>query len=89
MYRVEWTSQLKKDYKKIIKQGRADIVDSMIEKLARNETLEERHRDHALFGLYQGHRECHISHDLLLIYKKYEHILVLICVRVSSHSELF
>lgn len=89
MYQVEWTARFKRDYKKIIKQGKANIVDNVIEKLIRGETLEEHHRDHALLGIYQGHRECHISPDLLLIYKKHEDILVLICVRLGSHNELF
>ncbi len=89
MYKVDWTSKFKKDYKKIIKQGKAKIVDSVIEKLERGENLESRFRDHALQGIYKGSRECHIEPDLLLIYKKSDDILVLTCLRVGSHSELF
>lgn len=33
MYKVDWTSKFKKDYKKIAKQGKVKILDSIIEKL--------------------------------------------------------
>lgn len=89
MYKVDWTSRFKKDYKKIAKQGKAEIVDSVIEKLEKGEILEAKYKDHALQGIYKGSRECHIEPDLLLIYKKHDDILVLACLRVGSHSELF
>ena len=44
---------------------------------------------HKLNGKYQGYRECHIEADWLLIYKKFDNILVLILLRTGSHSELF
>ncbi|MGX3044739.1 type II toxin-antitoxin system YafQ family toxin [Helicobacter sp. T3_23-1056] len=89
MYKVDWTSRFKKDYKKIAKQGKAEIVDSVIEKLESGKILEAKYKDHALQGIYKGSRECHIEPDLLLIYKKHDDILVLTCLRVGSHSELF
>lgn len=89
MYKVDWTSKFKKDYKKIAKQGKAEILDSIIEKLQKGVVLEAKHRDHALQGVYKGSRECHIEPDLLLIYKKQDDILLLTCLRVGSHSELF
>ena len=47
--------------------------------------------DHALVGDWEGHRECHIGGDFLLIYTladvgKYE---LVIFVRAGTHSELF
>lgn len=89
MYKVDWTSRFKKDYKKIAKQGKAKILDSVIEKLESGVALEAKFRDHALQGIYKGFKECHIEPDLLLIYKKQDDILVLTCLRVGSHSELF
>lgn len=89
MYKVDWTSKFKKDYKKIAKQGKAEILDSIIEKLQKGIVLEAKYRDHALQGTYKGSRECHIEPDLLLIYKKQDDILLLTCLRVGSHSELF
>ena len=89
IYKVDFSKKFKKEYKKIIKQGYAKKVDSIIEKLANNEILEPKHKDHALKGEYVGYRECHIEPDLLLIYKKQEDILVLVCFRLGCHSEVF
>ena len=88
-YKIDFSKKFRKEYKKAIKQGYAKKVDSIIEKLANNEPLEPKHKDHALKGEYIGYRECHIEPDLLLIYKKQEDILVLVCFRLGSHSELF
>lgn len=49
----------------------------MIEKLANDEILDEKYKDHQLIGNYKGTRECHIETDFLLIYEKFEKILVL------------
>ena len=57
--------------------------------IADNPPLDSNHQDHALQGEYTGYRECHIEPDLLLIYKKQDDILVLVCFRLGSHSELF
>ena len=61
----------------------------LIDKLANDEILESRHKDHALSGNLQGFRECHIKPDLLLIYEKHNDILQLDALRVGSHSKLF
>ncbi|MBA2368370.1 MAG: type II toxin-antitoxin system YafQ family toxin [Candidatus Protochlamydia sp.] len=44
-------------------------------------------KDHGLIANYVNHRECHISPDVLLIYKSDEEQLSL--ERIGSHSELF
>lgn len=80
---------IQKSYKKICKQGYESKVDSIIQRLANNESLEEKYKDHALKGKYQGYRECHIMPNLLLVYKKLDDVLVLVCVDVGSHSEVF
>ncbi|MBS4764340.1 MAG: type II toxin-antitoxin system YafQ family toxin, partial [Brachyspira sp.] len=47
-------------------------------------------------GKYAGFRECHIKPDLLLIYKKENNAssgqlptLILVCIAIGSHSDLF
>ena len=65
------------------------ITKDIIWQLANNEELASKYKDHALIGSYKGFRECHIKPDLLLIYKKQNEILLLTCVEVGSHSELF
>ncbi|MGZ3732385.1 MAG: type II toxin-antitoxin system YafQ family toxin, partial [Parachlamydiaceae bacterium] len=51
--------------------------------------LPEKNRDHDLVGNYKGHRECHITPDILLIYKKDFTTNFLSLERIGSHSELF
>ena len=58
-------------------------------KLANDEVLEAKYKDHCLTGDYKDCRECHIEPDWLLIYKKYESELILMLVRTGSHSDLF
>ncbi|TLE16178.1 type II toxin-antitoxin system YafQ family toxin [Helicobacter apodemus] len=89
MYQIDFTSAFKKEYKKFVKLGKAKAIDTLIQSLANGENLDQKYKDHALKGEYKGFRECHIEPDLLLIYKKYEDILLLSCVRLGSHTHLF
>ena len=89
-YNIQATHQYDKDVKLAKKRG-LDI-DELIEvvcKLASGETLPPKNRDHALTGNYAGHRECHISPDWLLIYKKDEKIKLISLIRTGSHSDIF
>ncbi|MBI3619279.1 type II toxin-antitoxin system YafQ family toxin [Candidatus Peregrinibacteria bacterium] len=45
-------------------------------------------RDHALKGRLQGLRECHIDHDLLLVYQVIEKRLELALLRLCDHDAL-
>jgi mRNA interferase YafQ len=59
----------------------------IIDKLADEQKLEPKHRDHLLAGEYKGSRECHIAPDWLLIYELGENEIVLI--RTGTHADLF
>ena len=86
--KIEYTSQFKKDFKKVQKQNK-DInkLRSIIETLASSQHLEEKFLDHPLSGEWKKYRECHISPDWLLIYKIDDEYLVL--ARTGSHADLF
>lgn len=89
-YKIKYTRQFKKDLKLAKKQGKdIEKLFDIIEKLANDKILEEKYRDHLLSGNFKGTRECHIEPDFLLIYEKFEDILVLSLVRIGSHSDLF
>ena len=89
-YKIKFTKRFKKDLKQAKKQGKdIDKLFDIIEKIANDEALDEKYRDHSLAGNYKGTRECHIEPDFLLIYEKIEEVLVLSLVRTGSHSELF
>jgi len=84
------TNEFQKDYKRILKR-KYDIalLDEVIVKLAQDETLEPKYKDHALTGDMKGFRECHILSDWLLIYISTEKDLVLVLTRTGTHSDLF
>ncbi len=87
-YSVQHSKAFKKSLKKLDK-ALQDEAKAIIKKLANDETLEIKHNDHALKGKFKDFRECHIKPDLLLIYQKYEHMLILVCIDIGSHSKLF
>ena len=76
--------------KLIVKRGYdLNLLDTVVEKLANDIPLEERHRDHALTGNYVGFRECHVLPDWLLIYRVDDTELILFLSRTGTHSDLF
>lgn len=82
------SSQFKKDLKKARRQGKdLNLLQAVIARLANEQSLEERFRDHELGGNWRGYRECHLNPDWLLIYKVNDDELKL--ARLGSHSELF
>lgn len=87
-YTLEFSAQFKKSLKKL-SQKDIEKCFSVIYKLANDETLDEKHKDHKLKGEFHAYRECHIKPNLLLIYQKQDSILTLICVNVGSHGKLF
>ncbi|WP_017817479.1 type II toxin-antitoxin system YafQ family toxin [Vibrio harveyi] len=89
MYDLEYSTQFKKDFKKVTKMPISDIVEvgSIISRLQRSEALDAKNVDHPLTGNWVGFRDCHIKPDLVLIYRIFDEKLQL--ARIGSHSELF
>ena len=89
MLKLEYSSQFKKDFKKIAKLPIPDIVEAghIIKQLQLGNTLPEKYVDHPLSGNWQNYRDCHIKPDMVLIYKIGSNTLKL--ARIGSHSELF
>lgn len=89
MYNLEYSTQFKKDFKKITKMPIPDIIEvgNIISKIQRNETLDPKNVDHSLTGNWSGFRDCHIKPDLVLIYRIFDGQLQL--ARIGSHSDLF
>lgn len=82
------TSRFKRDIKRLQRQGK-DLADaqSIIKTLVDKKPLDPKFKGHKLIGNWQGHRDCHIEPDWLLVYKVEENELHL--VRTGSHAELF
>ena len=88
--KIIWTNQFKKDYKRAIRRKKnINLLDDIIRKLSRNETLPDKNKDHALSGNWSGYRECHIQPDWLLVYCIENDILVLTLSRTGTHSDIF
>ena len=89
MYKLEYSTQFKKDFKKIIKLAIPDVIEvgHIITTLQQGKTLTEKYVDHALTGNWSNYRDCHVKPDLVLIYKIESETLKL--ARIGSHSELF
>ena len=65
------------------------MTDEVVQKLANDEILEPKYKDHALKGNYIGFRECHIRPDLLLFYRKNNNILELYLANSGNHNNTF
>lgn len=90
MLDVVASNRFKKDLRLALKRGyKMSLMEAVVNKLASQEPLEERHKDHLLSGDYDGFRECHITPDWLLVYQIREKELVLFLSRTGTHSDLF
>ena len=79
MLTIKYQTSFKKDYKRIKKRGyNICLLEEVIDKLANQEELDKKYKDHALVGQWIGFRECHIAPDWLLIYQ----------IRACSHKTL-
>ena len=80
------TSQFKRDYKRLIRQGRnMSLMKPVIEALQR----QAQYLDHPLVSNWKGFRECHIASDWILVYRANGRELTLTLSRTGSHSEVF
>jgi mRNA interferase YafQ len=70
-------------------QGRnISLLEDIITKLASDERLDPKYRDHKLKGALSSCRECHILPDWLLVYKQDRVTNILYLISVGSHSKL-
>ncbi|MDE6836266.1 MAG: type II toxin-antitoxin system YafQ family toxin [Muribaculaceae bacterium] len=89
MRRLRYTSQFKKDVKRVLNQPKKLAALNEVLHMLQNEIpLPERYRQHSLQGNYKDCFECHIEGDFLLIW--FDEINQTIALfRLGSHSELF
>ena len=90
MLDVVLSNRFKKDLKLAAKRG-FDLaeLEAVVNRLAAQQPLPDKNRDHTLTGDYIGFRECHIRPDWLLIYRVDGEDLVLFLFRTGSHTDLF
>jgi len=68
MLEIIYSSQFKKDFKKLRKLPLPDLklVFEVVSTLEKEETLDAKFKDHELIGNWSSFRECHIKPDVLL-----------------------
>jgi mRNA interferase YafQ len=86
--RLRFTGTFKRDRKRAGRRGKPlDKLDDLMRRLANEEKLEARFRDHKLSGEWDDFRECHLEPDWLLIYRTEADEITF--VRTGTHSDLF
>lgn len=86
--RLSQTNQFKKDIKRAKKRGKdLSKLKMVIDLLLAEQMLPPKNRDHSLGGNWEGHRDCHIEPDWILIYKILDDEIRL--ERTGTHSDLF
>ena len=90
MLKIVQSNQFKKDLK-LAQKRKLDLtpLKIVVNKLANQETLEEKYCDHSLKGDYSNFRGCHVKPDWLLIYHIDNKELELFLFRTGTHSDLF
>jgi len=88
MLTIITTKQFEKGVKRMRKRDKnMSKLKEVVSKLENGEPLDKKYKDHQLIGNWNGHRECHIEPDWLLVYKTTETHLYL--TQTGSHSDLF
>jgi len=89
-YTLSYTTKFLHDVKVAKKRGlNLQLLKNVTDILQTGNALPPQNHDHALIGNYKGYRECHITPDWLLIYKKDVELKIIALHRTGSHSDLF
>ena len=90
MLKLIFTSQMKRDTKRMRKRGKdMSKLDEVLQILVAQEPMPDMHYDHQLTGNMKDYRECHIEPDWLLIYRIFNDELILSASGTGTHSEYF
>jgi mRNA interferase YafQ len=95
MRKVTRTGSFKKDFKRqskgVLGPKLEDLLRAVVPLLADDAQMPPERRDHPLKGEWTDHRDCHVTPDLVLIYRKTGDVDTgaLQLVRLGTHSELF
>jgi len=86
--KVSTTTKFDKEVEVARKRGKdMSKLGDIIKKLAKEEALDKKYRNHKLKGNFKDRWECHIEPDWLLVYFKNKNEIIF--ERTGSHSDLF
>jgi mRNA interferase YafQ len=91
---ADYTKEFFKDWERLSRSGRYNMCrlkEAMMMLIANDEPLGQEWLDHPLKGDWDGHRECHVGGDFLLIYRIADSSKggLVVFIRTGSHAELF
>lgn len=87
---LRYSSRFKKDLKHY-KHNKSvlDALERILDMFARGKKLPPQNFNHRLTGEFKDCFECHVKPDVLLIYKIEKSEIVILLLRIGSHSKLF
>lgn len=91
MYHIIYTTNFRKQAKKIVRSGKcpSEKIENVIDIISSGVKIEEALHNHKLQGKYKDMYECHVRPDILIIYEKDENNNLITLIAIGSHSELF
>jgi len=90
MFLLKFSSRFKKDLKSY-KHDKIFLIEleKVLDILAKGKDLPDKNLNHPLIGEFKGCFECHVKPNILLIYKIEQSDLIVLLLRIGSHSNLF
>lgn len=91
MIKIKYSKRFKKDYKKVLKYNPAikNDLKKVVDFLLLDKDLPKNYKNHKLKGEFSTCFECYLRPDILLIYQKKNSELIILLLRIGSHSKLF
>lgn len=93
MYEIVFAKSFRKSIKGILQSKDHNIIEErvecIIEIIRHGKTLDPKYKDHALHGVFNGYRECHVKPDVLLLYEVDQQRFLITLINIGSHTELF
>jgi mRNA interferase YafQ len=90
MLQLKYSNRFKKDLK-LYRHDKKTLLEleTVLDILVKEKELPDKNHNHPLIGEFKDCFECHIKPDVLLIYKIEKEELIVLLLRVGSHSCLF
>lgn len=93
MYELAFSKSFRKSIKRLVHSKDGKIIEErleiIIECIRHGSILDRKYKDHALHGVWNGYRECHVKPDVLLLYEVDKQMSLVTLINIGSHSEVF
>mgnify|MGYP001481695712 CR=1 FL=1 len=90
MFLLKYSHRFKKDLKRYKNnQSVLNELEIVLDLLTKGKELPLKNKNHCLVGEFKECSECHIRPDVLLVYKKEKSEIIILLLRIGSHSDIF